>query len=112
MEAAHTMNRVNVSVVAFQEGDLWVAQCVEYDIAAHASDLTRLPAAFERALLENLCINAELGREGLDGIPAAPEFYRELFDGGMDLKPRSVAKPRALARTPKPRVQIGRLRVA
>jgi hypothetical protein len=94
-------------VVAFQEGDLWVARGVEYDIAAHASALTRLPLAFERAPRANLCINAELGRDGLDGIPPAPSRFRALFESGMDLEPR-----RAVESAERSRVEIGGLRVA
>jgi hypothetical protein len=106
MQAAQTMTSIKVSVVAFQEGDLWVAQCVEYDIAAHATDLTRLPAAFERAIMANVCVNLELGRQGLEGIPEPPRRFQEMFDSGMELKPR---KPHARAQGA---VQIGRLRVA
>jgi hypothetical protein len=80
MEQSSPMSRVEVSVVAFQEGDLWVAQCVEFDIAAHASDLTKLHAALERAVIQNICINTELGRQGLDGIDPAPERFKALFE--------------------------------
>jgi hypothetical protein len=72
--------RIEVSVVAFQEGELWVAQCVEYDIAAFAKSLPELSKAFERAMAANLCVNADLGRNALDGVPAAPERFRQLFD--------------------------------
>jgi|ERR1700722_5974059 len=107
MKAAQTMPRIKVSVVAFQEGDLWVAQCVEYDIAAHAPALPKLPEAFEKAIAENLCINAELGRQGLDGIPAAPPRFRKLFKSGLELK-----TPRRAPASDVGKVEIGRLRVA
>ena len=100
------MARIKVSVVAFQEGDLWVAQCVEFDIAAHAAALPRLPEAFERALAENLCINAELGRSGLEGIPAAPKRFRDMFKSGMEVK-----TPRRSPGGDRQRVEIGKLRV-
>jgi hypothetical protein len=84
------MSRVEVSVVAFQEGDLWVAQCVEFDIAAHAADLTNLHAALERAVIQNICINAELGRQGLDGIDPAPERFKALFERSkIDIRRRA-----------------------
>ncbi|HZZ32391.1 MAG TPA: hypothetical protein VFE10_10395 [Phenylobacterium sp.] len=72
--------RIEVSAVAFQDGDMWVAQCVEYDIAAFSRHLAELPKAFERALAANFCANADLGRDALDGIPAAPPKFRELFE--------------------------------
>jgi glucose-6-phosphate 1-dehydrogenase len=70
---------IKLSVVAFQEGETWIAQCVEYDIAAHATQLTQIPAAFERVLIDNLCVNAELGRTGLDGIPPGPPIFAKMF---------------------------------
>lgn len=74
------MKRIEVNVVAFQEGDVWVAQCVEYDIAAFAKNILDLPKAFERALAANVCANADLGRKAFDGIPQAPGRFRELFE--------------------------------
>lgn len=75
------MNRITVSAVAFQAEDgRWFAQGVDYDILASADTLNSLPRAFERALAANLCVNTELGRDGLQGIPAAPAHYREMFD--------------------------------
>jgi hypothetical protein len=87
--------RVEVNVVAFEEGGVWVAQCLEYDIAAFAKSLTELPRALERAVAANLCANADLGRVALEGIPSAPAHYRELFERAeLDLKPTKPAPHR------------------
>lgn len=80
--------RIEVNVVAYEQGGLWVAQCVEYDIAAFAKSFTELPNAFERAVAANVCANADLGRDALDGIPTAPARFRALFDAAQfDVKP-------------------------
>jgi hypothetical protein len=71
--------KFTVNVLAYQEGEAWIAQCVEYDIYARAENLPKLPEAFGRALAANVCINAELGREGLSGIAAAPQRIKEAF---------------------------------
>jgi hypothetical protein len=87
--------RIEVSAVAYQVGDQWVAQCLEYDIAAFAKSLTELPRAFERAMAANMCVNADLGRDALEGIPAAPSRFRELFeqaDLGLTPTPHAAAK--------------------
>ncbi len=100
--------RIEVSVVAFQQGELWVAQCVEYDIAAFSKTFTDLPRAFERAVAANICVNADLGREGLEGIPAAAKRYRDMFEASnYDLRARS--KPPQAKKQP---VRIRDLRVA
>lgn len=98
-------DRIEVNAVAFQEGDVWVAQCVEFDIAARAASLSGLKAAFERAVAANLCVNVELGRTGFDGIPAAPAEFQRMFDAA-DVSVRPVRRGRRGG------VKIGDLRLA
>ena len=58
---------------------MWIAQCLEYDITAHARDPIALREAFNVAIMQELCINLEEGRLGLDGIPKAPERFEALY---------------------------------
>lgn len=89
-------DRIEVNVVAFQEGELWVAQCVEYDIAAFAKSLPELPRALERAVAANICANADLGRHALVGVPPAPPRFKQMFDQShLDLKERFETGVRA-----------------
>ena len=74
------MHKIELNIVAYQEGNTWVAQCVEHDIYARANSLPKLPRALERAIATNACINAELGREGFDGIPPAPKRFWNMFE--------------------------------
>lgn len=69
-----------IHAVAFQEGDVWVVQGIEYDITAHAADLAKLPVAFLRALEHNAYITKRLGREPFGGIKPAPEKYHRMFE--------------------------------
>jgi hypothetical protein len=91
------MNQVRISVIAFHDEGKWIAQCVEYDIAASAETLPKLRKAFEKAVIANICVNKELGHSGLDGIPAAPSKFRDLFnnaDTGLHaIKPASSPAP-------------------
>jgi hypothetical protein len=77
-----TENKINITVsaVAWQEGDQWIAQGIEYDIVAHAGDVSSLPKAFMQAVVENVVISVHLGREPLQGIKQAPEKFRELYE--------------------------------
>lgn len=77
-----------VNAIAFQEGELWVVQGIEFDICAHAKDLDGVPNAFVRAVLANVAISEHLGREPLEGIRPAPERFREMFD-----RSRSEVRP-------------------
>ena len=103
-------DRIEVNAVAFQQGDLWVAQCVEYDIAAFAKSLPDLPRALKRALAANLCVNADLKRTGLESIPAAPERFRLMFKTAkINIRPTEES---AADFVPASHVQVRDLRVA
>lgn len=71
---------ISISAVAFSEDGLWVVQGIEYDICTHAKDPAGVPAAFMRAVAENVCISHHLGREPFHGLRAAPSRFKEMFD--------------------------------
>jgi hypothetical protein len=77
---AQPMNEIHISAIAFQEGDAWVVQGIEYDIVAHTDHPSKVPAAFIRAVFENACIGKYLGLELLKGIKPAPEHFREMYE--------------------------------
>lgn len=76
-------DKIRINAVAFQDGDAWIAQGIEYDIVALAHDVRDLPDAFSRAVMENICITEHLGRAPLQGIKAAPEHFRQLFENAV-----------------------------
>ncbi len=86
-------NEVDVRVVFYKDANTWVAQCIEYDIAAFAETLRELPRAIERAIAANVCVNHDLGREGLDGIPGAPPRFGDMLRAGMRIDTRSTPFP-------------------
>ena len=69
-------------VLIYQEGDFWIAQCLEYDILAQASSFDEVRDEFEIALELALDENGEVNRG------PAPEFLQGLWDGrSADVKP-------------------------
>jgi len=81
-------DRIQINAVAYQEGDAWVAQGIEYDIVAHASDVLSLPDAFSRAVVENICITQHLGRAPLQGVKPAPQRFLDLFEAAtVEVRP-------------------------
>ena len=83
-----TNRKLQMNAVAFREGELWVIQGVEYDIAAHADDVALLPDAFIRAVMDNICITKQLGRDMLEGVPAAPHKYAEMYaQAAVEMRP-------------------------
>lgn len=67
---------LTINAVAFPQGATWVVQGIEYDIVAEASSPSKIGEAFVRAVVENVCISQELGKEPLAGIGRAPDLYQ------------------------------------
>ena len=69
-----------IRVVIFQEGGMWVAQCLEYDIGAQAASMDklheRLTVALEAERQESLARNDEPFAD----IAPAPEFFHRLWE--------------------------------
>lgn len=93
-------DEIRISAVAFKEGDAWVIQGIEYDIAAYADTMSALNNAFSRAVIENCVITERLGRQPLEGIKPAPEHFRTMFEHAeielrnvRDLEEMSPSKP-------------------
>lgn len=85
-----SVNTIQVRAVAFQEGDVWVVQGVEYDVVAQTRDPLDAPAAFLRALCSTLMINMKLGRSGFDRLKAAPTRFSEMFENASQLELRAI----------------------
>jgi hypothetical protein len=51
-----TLDPIRLNVVVYEDGDLWVAQAIEFDIAARADKVSKITRAFERALVANLAV--------------------------------------------------------
>lgn len=73
-----------ISFAVFNRPDTpsWVAQCIEYDIAAQgATDL--------EAIVELLALILRYTKEregGLEGLPPAPDIYRDQFEAATAKK--------------------------
>ena len=62
---------MGIRIVAFKEGDTWIAQCLEVDISAQASDLNTLSDRIEVA------IEAE---KPFTGIARAPDHFFKMWE--------------------------------
>ena len=70
--------RSEMSVLIFKESGWWVAQCLEYDIAAQARTLKDVQYEFQRVFLGRIFAAQELGIDPFEGIPPAPDEYRRI----------------------------------
>jgi len=83
-------------VVVFQDGDLWVAQCLEYDIGAQGSTLPELRSRFEATLNAERAESVKAHGAAFAGIEAAPPMYEDMWNkcGGIIYVPAApVSSP-------------------
>jgi hypothetical protein len=66
--------------IAFQDGDVWIIQGIEYDIIARATTPADLPDAFMKAVAHNCFITQHEHGEPFKGIAAAPAKFRQMFE--------------------------------
>ncbi len=79
MESATTLR-----VVMFQEGDFWVAQCLEHDIGAQARSLDELQKRFELTIKAEATHTLEATGAPFHGIDPAPKYFHDLWDRFQD----------------------------
>ena len=72
-----------IRVVVIRDGDMWAAQCLEYDIGAQAASVNalmdRLACAIDAERAES---EERSGGEAIAGIPKAPKRFRDLRENG------------------------------
>ena len=92
-----TGSETAIRAIVFKEADMYVAQCLEYDIAAQAPDLQSLFPRLE------LTVEAEFAMCEADGKPArecivpAPTYYHDLWKAkSASITPTNVAVPGGL----------------
>jgi hypothetical protein len=77
------MSIVVINALFFRSGEWWVAQGLEYDIAAQGKTLKKTIKAFEKTLVTQILAYAEIGNDPYDedSISKAPYEYFEFFEG-------------------------------
>jgi len=77
-----------VSVLLTQEGNAWVAQCLQYDVTAQGSSIASAKENFERMFVGQIIADISVGRDPLEAIPQAPRLYWDKFEHGEKLSER------------------------
>jgi hypothetical protein len=67
-----------VRVVVFREADVYVAQCIEYDIATQAKDLSTLIERLDLTIDAECAMSRERGEAPFANIPPAPNYFHDL----------------------------------
>ena len=91
-KAADT-GRMRLDILVTKEADWWVAQCLQYDLAAQAKTLADLRYAFERALVAHVVVSLEKKVEPFDSLPSAPRKYWDAWERALPVETERVAPP-------------------
>ena len=86
---------LDLRVLLFQEDKTWVAQCLEWDIAAQGKTLDDALNSFECIFVGQIILDIENGRKPLESTPVAPKEYQKMFKDARklaDKKPFSLPK--------------------
>jgi len=73
-------SEAHIRAIVFQDGALYVAQCIDYDIAVQAADV---PAVLDKLQLTIEAEHAMCTTEGkrmCDCLSPAPNYYHNLWD--------------------------------
>ena len=75
-----------IRVLILPELGFFVAQCLEFDIAAQGSTIEEVMGNFSYAVLAHFDIAEERGEEPLEHVEPAPDFYVALYEKGQKLR--------------------------
>ena len=100
------MNSASIfHAVAFKNGDWWVAQCLEYDIATQARTLDALLYELDRILVAHFLVAEEEGLEPFADIPQAPQRFWQMYKRALRTV-RPVQKLPIAGDGPGPQVEV------
>jgi hypothetical protein len=75
------------------EHDVWVAQCLEYDVTAQGDTIHEAQKDFERTILGEIALALERGKRPLADIAPAPARYQALWERAHQLARSMVVTP-------------------
>ncbi len=71
---------MTLDVLLFQETGSWVAQCLQYDIAAPGRKIDDAIYELQRIICGQIVVRKELNLPSIEqGLPRAPEIYWRLY---------------------------------
>jgi hypothetical protein len=68
-----------LNLLIFKEDGWWIAQCLDYDIAAQARTLPDVQYEIQRVLVGRISMAKKLSIDPFEGLAPAPEGYLKMF---------------------------------
>lgn len=72
---------VSIRAVVFQDGERWIAQCLEYDLCTSAKDRKELTRKLASQLRLQLMLDLAKGEKPFQALPRAPQRFWEMYSG-------------------------------
>jgi hypothetical protein len=99
------MKGSDIRGVVYKEGEWWIIQLLEYDLATQVRRFEDVPSEFRRLILAQILVNAECGVEPFHGFSKAPQRYWEMYERAQTLvTPTRLADTRHQLANP-PRIE-------
>ncbi len=73
-------NDYQLKIVVIREDDLYVAQCVSLDIAAHGDTAATAVEAFGKLIVHHIVLASRLNKMLFEDVPPAPPEYGTLWE--------------------------------
>jgi hypothetical protein len=70
----------NIRALFFKDGDLWVGQCLEFDIGAQARDLDTARSRLRMAIEIERKTSIEINGAPFKGIDPAPAYFHDMWE--------------------------------
>lgn len=70
----------HLRVIVYPEGDQYIAQCLEVDIATQARDIPTLLERLDLTIDAECAMSRERGEEPFSKICAAPNYFQSLWE--------------------------------
>ncbi len=67
-------------VVVYRDEDVFIAQCLELDVAAHGDSPDAALRAFDLALVRHQAVARHMGTEAFGNVGPAPRAFFEMWD--------------------------------
>ena len=79
---------ISMNAVAFQDGEVWVVQGIQYNLVAMARSVQDIPKAFLNAMVERIAVADHLGLDPFLGVGPAPVRFHKMFEDSVtEIKP-------------------------
>lgn len=75
-----------LNILLRTEQDIWVAQCLDFDIAAQGKNIDGALDSLERVFIGQIVLDQKRERSPLENIPSAPAEFWKLFEKGTKIK--------------------------